>query len=87
MTRMLLLSLFLLFVHVCACAHVCVRACVRFVSLFFFFLSGMLNVDFFVLFVFEAVFQITLDDFELLILLSRFLSAGITGVHHYVRFL
>lgn len=42
---------------------------------------------FFVLFVFEAVFQITLDDFELLILLSRFLSSGITGVHHYVRFL
>lgn len=65
----------------------CVRACVRFVSFFFFFLSGMLNVDFFVLFVFEAVFQITLDDFELLILLSRFLSSGITGVHHYVRFL
>lgn len=86
MTRMLLLSLFLVFVHVCACAHVCMRAYARFVSLFF-FLSGMLNVDFFVLFVFEAVFQITLDDFDLLILLSRFLSAGITGVHHYVRFL
>lgn len=58
MTRMLLLSLFLLFVHVCACAHVCMRACVRFVSLFF--LLPVRNVKcwfFFVLFVFEAVFS------------------------------
>lgn len=60
MTRILLSSLFLLFVHVCACARACVRVCVCEISLTFFLLP-VRNVKcwFCVLFVFEAVFQVT----------------------------